>query len=285
MAAAYRHEDFDVQILPRDRSSHVNVREIWEYRDLIFLLVRRDFVANYKQTVLGPAWAIVQPVLATLIYAAVFGDLAGLSPTGVPAFLFYMCSQVMWGYFSSCVTVTSSTFISNQALMSKVYFPRFVAPIASAISRSINLLIQTIMFALFCVAFTIMGNPPTPNLTVLLIPLYLLHLGLLALGVGALLSALTTKYRDIVILTTYAIQLWMYLTPVVYDISVIPEHLQFLYLLNPVSPILVQVRYALFSQGAPVWGPYLISVVVTGVLLVVGYRAFCWVERTFVDTI
>ena len=281
----YRHEDFDVQVLPRDASSHVNVREIWEYRDLIYLLVRRDFVANYKQTILGPAWAVVQPVISTLIYAVVFGDLAGLSPAGVPTFLFYMCGQIMWSFFSSCISVISNTFIYNSNLMSKVYFPRFAVPIASVISRAINLLIQVVLFALFYLGFMLFGNAPAPNLTLLLAPVYLLQLGLLALAIGALLSSLTTKYRDIVILTTYAIQLWMYLTPVVYDISVIPEGLRFLYLLNPVSPIVVQMRYALFSQGAPVWGPWLISVAVTGILLVVGYRAFCWVERTFVDTI
>ena len=195
-----QQKGFDVNITPEDSEQDLSVSELWKYRDLIVLLVRRDFIANYKQTILGPAWAVVQPIMSTIVTAIVFGNLAKMSPVGIPIFLFYMSGQVLWTFFSSCLTQTANTFLANMNVMGKVYFPRFVAPVASTISNFVSLFIQIVLFICFYIWYVINGYPVSINITVCLIPLYLIHLALLALGVGAILSALTTKYRDLNVL-------------------------------------------------------------------------------------
>lgn len=281
-----REKEFDVTIVPVGKDRGVDISELWNYRDLIILLVRRDFVANYKQTILGPAWAIIQPVMSTLITALVFGNLAGMSPAGIPVFLFYMSGQVLWTFFSSCLNATVNTFLDNVNVMGKVYFPRFIPPIASTVSKLVSLSIQVVMFCGFYAWYVLRGNYTlSVNWTLILVPLYIIHLIILALGVGSILSSLTTKYRDLKVLITYGITFWMYLSPVVYDVTTIPQQYQSLFMLNPVAPVLTHIRYALFSQGDLYWSQYGISCVVSIILLMIGYRIFNYVARTFVDTI
>ena len=283
-AGPRRLDGFDTIITPDDNSGGT-LAELWEYRDLIYLFVRRNFVAHYKQTVLGPAWAVLQPLVSTLITAAVFGGLAKLSPGGVPTFLFYLSGQVLWNFFSSCLNTTANTFVNNANIMGKVYFPRFVMPVAGILTQFISFVIQAALFCLFVLVFALVGNPITPDATLLLMPLYVAHLALLALGLGALASSFTTRFRDVVILISYGITLLMYVSPVVYDISIVPESLRFVYLLNPIAPIFVHVRSALFGLGEFCWLHYVLSLVVTGVVLVSGYKTYTRVAKTFVDTI
>lgn len=277
--------EYEVNIVPASKLRRFDWRELFKYRDMVFFMVRRDFVAGYKQTVLGPAWAIVQPVLSTAITAFVFGTIAGLSPSGIPTYLFYMSAQVLWGFFSGALNTTTNVFLNNANLMSKVYFPRLIAPIAGIASTFISLLIQALMFAAFYVGFVVSGVDISPNLSVILLPLYILHLAILGMGAGCILSALTTKFRDLVILISYGITFWMYLSPVMYDFAIIPDRYRGLYLLNPAATIIVHARYALFDYGQTYWGYYLIDVGITAVIFLIGSRVFSRVERNFIDTI
>ena len=280
-----KKREFDIVITPESRGGSSVLAEMLRYKDLIFLMVRRDFVSGYKQTVLGPAWAVVQPVISTIITAFVFGGLAGLSPSGVPVFLFYMAGQVSWNFFSSCLTGSSNTFLSHAGLLSKIYFPRFVMPVTDGLSKLISLLIQIVLFTVFYVGYIISGAPLSVHWSIILMPLYILHLAALGVGVGSILSAFTTKYRDTVFLMGYLSTFWMYVTPIVYDISIIPDKYLMFYMLNPATPIINHIRYAVFNQGMLDWKYYLISLAVSALLLIAGYRVFNRVERTFVDTI
>ncbi len=277
--------DFDVVITPKGGGQKGRWKELWSYRDLVLQLVMRTFTANYKQTVLGPAWAVIQPLVSTLITAVVFGGLAGLSPEGVPMFLFYMSGQVSWTYFSSCLNGVSGTFLNNIHLMGKVYFPRFAVPVANTMSNGITLVIQSALFAGFYLYFVLSGTALSLNITAVLIPVYLLHLAVLGIGTGAILSALTIKYRDTQFLIGYGVTFWMYLSPIVYDIGIVPEKFLTLYMMNPVAPVILQLRYALFGLNQLYWGYYAVSVGMTIILLIAGYRVFNRVERTFLDII
>lgn len=279
------HNKFDVVVTPDSSGQGRRWKELWAYRSMIGQLVHRQFTANYKQTILGPAWAVIQPLVSTLITALVFGGLAGLSPEGIPMFLFYMSGQVVWNFFSACLGGVSGTFVNNAHIMGKVYFPRFAMPIAHIMGCGISLVIQSALFAGFYVYFVLTGSGIALHGSAALLPFYLLHLAVLGIGVGAILSAITIKYRDTQFLIGYGTMLWMYLSPVVYDIGIVPDRFLALYLLNPVTPVIQQMRYALFQQGAPCWGYYGISLVMTGILLVLGYRIFNRVERTFLDII
>ena len=278
-------KDYDIIITPGSRDHRSSRRELWQYRDLVILLVRRDFVAGYKQTVLGPAWALVQPLISTLITALVFGGLAGLSPEGIPVFLFYMSGQVIWSFFSGCVETTSGTFINNAHIMGKVWFPRLVMPIAGCCSQLISFLIQAALFVLFYIGYVICGAPVRPGITALLIPAYLFQLMMLAMGTGALLSALTTKYRDTLFLISYGLTFWMYISPVVYDADIVPDKFRSLYMLNPAAPAIENIRYAVFGQGEFYLFYWLISAVITAVVFAAGVRVFDRVQRNFLDTI
>ena len=276
---------FTTQITSKRSWFDLNLRELWRYRDLIVLFVRRTFVSQYKQTILGPAWAIIQPLLTTVVLTVVFGNIAGLAPAGVPSFAFYLCGSIAWGYFSACLTTTASTFTANAAILGKVYFPRLVMPVSSVISQLISFAIQFCFFLAFLLYYWISGQNVQPSLWVLLTPVLLVHMALLSLGCGVIISALTTKYRDLAMVVSFGVQLWMYATPVAYDISVIPERLMGLYLLNPVTPIITLFRYAFLGIGEPLWGAYAVSWAVTAVVLVIGIMLFNRVEKTFMDTV
>lgn len=211
-------QEYKTVIKPKRAWFDLNLKELFRYRDLIMLFVRRTFVSQYKQTILGPAWAVIQPLLTTVVLTVVFGNIAGLAPSGVPTFAFYLCGSVAWTYFSSCLTSTSTTFTANAAIMGKVYFPRLVMPVSSVISQLISFAIQFCFFLIFWVYYIISGANIHPNAYIVMTPLFLLHLAMLSLGVGIVISAMTTKYRDLAMVVGFGVQLWMYATPVAYDI-------------------------------------------------------------------
>lgn len=278
-------QEYKTVIKPKRAWFDLNLKELFRYRDLIMLFVRRTFVSQYKQTILGPAWAVIQPLLTTVVLTVVFGNIAGLAPSGVPTFAFYMCGSIAWGYFSSCLTATSHTFTANSAILGKVYFPRLVMPVSTVLSQLISFAEQFCFFLIFLFYYLITGANVHPNLWVLLTPVILLHLALLSLGVGIIISALTTKYRDLAMVVGFGVQLWMYATPVAYDISVIPDKFLSLYMLNPVTPIITMFRYAYLGVGEPCMPFYAISFAVTLAVLFIGILMFNRVEKTFMDTV
>lgn len=277
-------------IRPRSGWFDLPIRELLRYRDLILLFVKRDFVSLYKQTVLGPAWAVIQPFLTTIVFSLVFGSIAGLAPEGVPSFLFYLSGTVVWTYFSNCLTRTSDTFIANAAILGKVYFPRLVMPVATVLSKLIDFAIQYSFFLVFLVIYMATGARISPNWLILLTPLMLLQLAMLSLGCGVIISAATTKYRDLRMLVSFGVQLWMYASPVAYDMfsmsAFSPGSRYYgLYMLNPVTPIVNLFRYAYLGIGQVDWLYYGISWAVTAVLLFIGIVLFSRVEKTFMDTV
>lgn len=276
---------FQTVIEPKNKLLDFKLKEVWNYRDLVMLFVRRTFVAQYKQTILGPAWAIVQPLFTTVIFTFVFGNLAGLAPSGVPTFIFYLCGSIAWTYFSGCLTATSTTFTANSSIMGKVYFPRLVMPISTVISQLIAFGIQAIFFAAFLIYYFVIGADVHPNVDMLLTPVLILQLALLGLGFGIIISALTTKYRDLAMVVGFGTQIWMYLTPVAYDIGIIPERLMGIYMLNPVTPVICMLRYAFLGIGELQLEYYLISWAVTILVVFVGIIMFNRVEKTFMDTV
>ena len=278
-------QEYKTVIKPKRAWFDLNLKELFRYRDLIMLFVRRTFVSQYKQTILGPAWAVIQPLLTTVVLTVVFGNIAGLAPSGVPTFAFYMCGTIAWGYFSSCLTATSHTFTANSAILGKVYFPRLVMPVSTVLSQLISFAVQFCFFLIFLFYYLITGANVHPNLWVLLTPVILLHLALLSLGVGIIISALTTKYRDLAMVVGFGVQLWMYATPVAYDISMIPERFLGVYMLNPVTPVITLFRYAFLGVGEPHFAAYGISWLITIAVLFVGILLFNRVEKTFMDTV
>ena len=277
-------------IRPRSGWFDLPIRELLRYRDLILLFVKRDFVSLYKQTVLGPAWAVIQPFLTTIVFSLVFGSIAGLAPDGVPSFLFYLSGTVVWTYFSNCLTRTSDTFIANAAILGKVYFPRLVMPVATVLSKLIDFAIQYAFFLVFLVIYMATGARISPNWLILLTPLMLLQLAMLSLGCSVIISAATTKYRDLRMLVSFGVQLWMYASPVAYDMfsmsAFSPGSRYYgLYMLNPVTPIVNLFRYAYLGIGQVDWLYYGISWAVTAVLLFIGIVLFSRVEKTFMDTV
>lgn len=277
-------QEFTTVIKPKTGWFDIKLKEVWDYKDLIFLFVRRNFVSHYKQTILGPAWAIIQPLLTTFVFTIVFGSIAGLSASGVPSFLFYLSGTLAWSYFSSCLTGTADTFTGNAGILGKVYFPRIVMPISNVLTNLISFGIQFVMFIITLVVYWILGDVQ-PNLYALMLPLLILHMAMLSLGTGVIISSLTTKYRDLRMLVGFGVQLWMYGTPVAYDIGIIPEKWMGLYMLNPMTPIINTFRLGFLGLGSFDLGYYLISWAVTLIILFFGVILFSRVEKTFMDTV
>ena len=275
---------FSTVIVPKSKLLDFHLKEIWKYRDLIGLFVKRNFVSQYKQTILGPAWALIQPLLTTVVFTVVFGRLAGLAAEGVPSFLFFMCGNIAWHYFSGCLTQTANTFTGNAGIFGKVYFPRLVSPISTVLTNLISFGIQLVMFLVFLVIYWVQGAVQ-PTLYALMLPLLLLHMAMLSLGVGIIISSLTTKYRDLKMLVGFGVQLWMYATPVAYDIGIVPERFMSLYMLNPMTPIINTFRKAFLGIGTFDLPHYLISWGVTLAVLFFGLMLFNKVEKTFMDTV
>lgn len=278
-------------IKPRTGWFDIDLKELWQYRDLVVMFVKRSFATLYKQTILGPAWILINPLLTTVIFTVVFGNIAGLAESGVPSFLFYMAGNAIWSFFASCITGTANTFVTNAGLFGKVYFPRLTMPISQVVISFINLLIQMLMFFCFWVWFYFFGQEygtVQMNLWVLALPAVLLLVMVMGLGVGIIVSSLTTKYRDLAIVVSFGVQLWMYATPVVYSMSEIAAgspRLLMLMRLNPMTEPVQVFRYALLGCGeiSPAWLLY--SAVVALVTLAAGVVLFSRVEKTFMDTV
>ena len=280
--------EFETTIQPKNGWFDLQLKEMWKYRDLIFLFVKRNFVSQYKQTVLGPAWALIQPLLTTFVFTFVFGGIAGLAPGGVNSFLYYLCGTILWTYFGTSLTMISSTFITNSNILGKVYFPRMVMPVSTVITNLISLGIQFVFFLLVWLFFLLTGEGMAPNLHLLWLPLLVIQTSFLALGFGIIISSLTTKYRDLSMLVTFGVQLWMYATPVAYPASMFAgSRFYDLFWCNPMAPIVETFRYALLGPGAAQLRlPYLLlSNVVTLVVLFFGAVLFNRVEKNFMDTV
>lgn len=267
------------------RLLNLNLREIWKYRDLVILFVKRDFKNTYKQTILGPLWIIINPFLSTFVFTVIFGMIANISTDGMPQFLFYMSGNILWSFFSSCLNKSSSTFLGNSRIFSKVYFPRLVMPLAGIIYNSINFLIQFVMFVLLIIIYLFTGSNVHPNICILLLPVLMLMTALLGTGCGLIISSVTTKYRDLGVLVSFGVTLWMYITPVVYPASQVPEAYRWLALLNPAAPLIETFRYAFLGSGTFPWQYLLISFAVTIIVLIFGLIIFNQVEKNFIDTV
>ena len=268
----------------------IDFKALWQYRDLVWLMVKRNFTIMYRQTILGPLWIVLQPLLTTVVFTVVFGNIAGLPTDGLPHFLFYMAGSIAWHFFSSCLTSTSKTFVENRNLFGKVYFPRLCMPLSVVASELINFFVQFAMFLVFLLIYALKPNSPVhPNLKlILLTPLMLIQLGLLGLGFGIIVAALTTKYRDLSMLVTFGVQLWMYATPVTYSSSMIAErfpNLLGVYMLNPITPVIELFRAAYLGVADYSLKYNLLSLGVTALIVMLGLILFTHVEKTFMDTV
>jgi len=279
-------EDWDIEIVPTTGLFEIDWRELWQYRDLILLFVKRDLTATYKQTVLGPIWFFIQPIMTTLMYVIIFGNIAQISTDGMPKILFYLSGITVWNYFQECLMKTSETFIANQSLFGKVYFPRLAAPISIVIS---GLLKFSIQFGLFLIVWlyhlTQTESAIYPNRTILFLPFYILLMSGFGFSCGILISSLTTKYRDLRFLIQFGIQLLMYATPVVYPLALVPEKYRWLILLNPVASIIEAFRYSFTGKGNLSIDQLIYSVVTITIGLFFSVLIFNKIEKNFIDTV
>lgn len=279
-------ENWTTVIKPKDKLLNVDFREIWQYRDLFSMFVKRDIITQYKQTILGPAWFFIQPLFTTVMYMVVFGGIAGISTDGLPQALFYLSGILCWQYFADCLNKTSSTFTSNQAIFGKVYFPRLIVPLSVVTSNLVRMLIQLMLFAAVYVYYIIIGTPICPNVYILLFPLLIVMLAGLGLAFGIVISSMTTKYRDLTILFTFVVQLWMYATPIIYPLSTITnEKVRLAMTLNPITSIVETFKYGALGVGSFSWGALGYSFSFMMVLLIIGVIVFNKVQRSFMDTV
>ena len=285
MSAQVKESGWDLVIGPPKGWFDLHLRDIWRYRDLMGLFVRRDFVASYKQTILGPLWHLVQPLMTTLMFTVVFGRIANLPTDNVPQFIFYMAGTTIWGYFSNCLTRTAGTFLANAGIFGKVYFPRMAVPVSVVMSQLIGFAIQFAFFLFFYGLFWARGAPIHPNWAVVLLPLLLVMMAGMGLGFGVLVSSMTTKYRDLQVLVGFGVQLWMYATPIIYPLSTMPEKYRWIIVANPMSAIVETFRYGFFGTGTFSWSYLGYSAGFTLALLLLGIVIFNRVERTFMDTV
>lgn len=278
-------QGFDLVLKPVSGWWNVDLRALWKYRDLIRMFVHRDFVAQYKQTILGPLWFVIQPVLSTIVFTIIFGRIARIPTDGIPQFLFYFSGTLAWGYFSNCLTTTSNTFIGNANIFGKVYFPRLCVPIANVISNLLSFALQLSVFTSLYLLYIVKGAHIQPTLAVMLLPLFVLQMALLGLGFGILISSLTTKYRDLTFLVNFGVQLWMYGTPIVYPLSVVPDHLRVIMLLNPMSVVVEGFRMAFFGSTRINLHEIVLGWGITGLVLFAGVMLFSKIEKSFMDTV
>jgi lipopolysaccharide transport system permease protein len=281
-------EDWDIELTPKNNMLDLKLKDIWHYRDLLVLLVRRDFVSFYKQTILGPLWFFIQPLFTTIIYTFVFGNLAAIPTDGLPQPLFYLAGITAWNYFSDCLGKTSSVFVSNAGLFGKVYFPRLIMPLSIVASNLIRFAVQMVLFVLMMIFYWVKGASFHPNAYLLLFPLLLVLMAMLGLGLGMIISAMTTKYRDLTFLISFGIQLMMYLTTVIYPLSTVkakyPKY-QWLVEYNPMTSIIEAFRYGFLGQGTFTILSLGVTTVITTFILLIGIVIFNRVERNFIDTV
>ncbi len=276
---------WDLVIRPHRRWFDLRLGELWRYHDLVMLFVWRDFVSVYKQTILGPLWYLIQPLLTTITFTVIFGNVAKLPTDGLPQFLFYMSGTVIWTYFADCLTKTSNTFVQNANLFGKVYFPRLAVPVSILLSNFITFAIQFAFFLAFMAFFALSGSSIRPNWWILLTPVLLLIMAGLGLGFGILISSLTTKYRDLRFLVQFGVQLLMFATPVIYPVSSIPERFQLLIQANPMTAVVEAFRYAYLGAGSFHPSHLLYSLGFMVVIVLLGSVVFNRVEATFMDTV
>jgi lipopolysaccharide transport system permease protein len=276
---------WDTIIRPRNGWFDIHPGELWKYRDLIGLFVWRDFVSIYKQTILGPLWFIIQPLLTTLVFTIIFGNVARLPTDGLPPFLFYLSGVIAWRYFADCLNGTSSTFIGNAHIFGKVYFPRLTVPVSVVISNLIAFGIQFCLFLIFFIYYWQKSSVIHPQPALLLLPILIIQMAALGLGFGIIVSSMTTRYRDLTHLVGFGVQLWMYATPVVYPASSLPYEWRIILLLNPMAPVIEAFRFAFLGTGSINMQSWLISLAITACILFAGIIMFSRVEKTFMDTV
>lgn len=278
-------KEWDLIIEPQTSLLDLNLKDVWRYRDLLWLLVKRDFVSFYKQTILGPLWFFIQPLFTTIIFTFIFGNLAGLSTDGLPQPLFYMAGITAWNYFADCLTKTSTVFRDNANIFGKVYFPRLIMPLSIVVSNLVRFGVQMLLFFMMLGYYAFTGAVFAPNAYILLFPILVLQMALLGLGLGLVITALTTKYRDLAFLITFGVQLMMYATTVIYPLSAAPANYKWLIELNPMTGIIEAFRFGFLGQGELTLSSFGYSVAFTLVALVLGVIIFNKTEKTFVDTV
>lgn len=285
-AGTLTNEDHWTKVI-RPRSGWFDLRlvELWRYRDLIVLFVWRDFVKVYKQTILGPLWYLLQPLLTTIMFTVIFGRIARISTDSVPHILFYMSGTVVWSYFANCLTSTSDTFIENAQIFSKVYFPRLTVPISIVISNLIAFALQFVFFIILLLYYSFKGAPIRPTGWIVYTPLLVIQMAALGLGVGIIISSMTTKYRDLRFLTKFGVQLWMYATPIVYPLSVVPAGWKWVIALNPMAPIVETFRHAFLGSGKVDIQQLGGNIIITFGILMTGMILFSRIEKSVMDTV
>lgn len=280
-----KKQQWDNVICSRSSWLDIHPGELWKYRDLIVLFVWRDFVSVYKQTILGPLWFILQPLITTTVFTIIFSSVAKLPTDGLPPFLFYLSGVIAWKYFADCLNNTSNTFVSNAHIFGKVYFPRLTVPVSVVISNLIAFGIQFLLFLVFYAYYWQKGTIIHPQPAILLLPILIIQMAALGLGFGIIVSSMTTRYRDMTHLVGFGVQLWMYATPVVYPASFLPERWRFVLLLNPMAPVIEAFRYAFLGTGSINLQSWLISLAITFCILLAGVILFSRVEKSFMDTV
>mgnify|MGYP003650297170 CR=1 FL=1 len=285
MSTARQEQNWTEEIKSQDSLFSINFRELWHYRDLLLMLLKRDFITFYKQTILGPIWFFVQPILTSLIYVVLFGQVAKLSTDGLPQLAFYLSGITIWNYFADSLTKTSSVFTTNASIFGKVYFPRLIMPLSIVFSGLLKFGIQFGLFIAVVLYYTFVENSIQPNLWVLATPLLIILMAAFALGLGMIFSSLTTKYKDLSFLLTFGIQLYMYATPVVYPVSAMPEKYQWLVKANPLTGIFECFRYGYLGAGSFTPSSLLFSTITIAILLSIGIVIFNKVEKSFMDTV
>lgn len=286
MSVSAVKEQWDLEIKPQDNVFNLHLKDVWNYRDLLWLLVRRDFVSFYKQTIFGPLWFFIQPVFTTIIFTIIFSKMAGISTNGAPAPLFYMAGNVAWSYFADGLNKTSTVFRDNVNIFGKVYFPRLIMPLSIIFSNLVKFGVQFILFILLMAYYLFTGNNNIqPNWYILLFPVVMLLMAILSLGIGLIITALTTKYRDLVFLVTFGVQLLMYATPVIYPLSAASVKYRTLIACNPLSGLIETFRYGFLGTGQFYPGAFAYSVISSIIIFLIGLVIFNRVEKNFVDTV
>lgn len=282
------NSEWDLVLEPQNSLFELHLKDVWRYRDLLWLLVKRDFVSFYKQTILGPLWFFIQPLFTTIIFTFIFGNLASLSTDGLPQPLFYMAGITAWNYFADCLTKTSTVFRDNANIFGKVYFPRLIMPLSIVVSNLVRFGVQMLLFFVMIAYYLVLnekGSEFHMNAYVFLFPVLVLMMALLGLGLGLIITAMTTKYRDLAFLITFGVQLMMYATTVIYPLSAAPAKYKWLIELNPMTGIIEAFRFGFLGEGVLSVGTLGYSVIVTVVSLVIGVVIFNKTEKTFVDTV
>lgn len=278
-------DKYSYSITPRNKLFDLRLRDIWTYRDLLMLFVHRDFVAFYKQTILGPLWFFLQPLLTTIVFTVIFGNVAKIPTDGLPPLIFYLAGVTAWQYFAECFRKTSNSFTQNAGIFGKVYFPRVIVPLSTTITNLIAFGIQFLLFLAFLFYFKFNGSAVQPNIYILLFPVLIIMMGLMGLGFGMVVSAMTTKYRDLQFLVAFGVQLLMYATPVIYPISTIPEKYQWIIMSNPMTSVIETFRYSFLGAGDLNWSGLTYSFIFTIAVFLLGLMVFNRTEKNFMDTV